>query len=197
MRSQSAYLTISCLPTTSITSPTTTNSTPTAAVTPCPSAKSRPIWERYGRMRPGPTPRSPSPTSVIISDARGSPPILTDSADPHHPTAFTDTSQSVLWAAPAQIPDSCLSSDLWAEPAPLPSDLSTPSPKILGHRPKCPNSSFSPFSLPSPYPYSPNVQSLSPIPTVNDPINMSIPIKVIPNPYSLSPNPDPCLTPTP
>ena len=61
--------------------------------------------------------------------SRGSSPIVTDSADPHRPTDFTDTDQSALWATPD------VKSELWAEPAPLPSYFLTPPPKILGHRP--------------------------------------------------------------
>ena len=67
---------------------------------PSANAKPRPIWERYGKLRPNPSQSPTQPSSVIITDSRGSLPILTDSADPRHPTDFTDTTCSVLWAEP-------------------------------------------------------------------------------------------------
>ena len=140
---------------------------------PSANAKPRPIWERYGKLRPNPSQSPTRPSSVIITDSRGSLPILTDSADPRHPTDFTDTTCSVLWA----------------EPAPLPSDFWTPPPKIMGHRPppSLEGSSLSPPFLTLPNPFkSPNVQSLSPIPTIYDLMNASMMIKTLPNPYSLS-----------
>ena len=139
-----------------------------------------------------------------------------DSINPRRPTDFTDTTRSVLWAdaaansnsdlwtEPAPLPSEYLTpspnnsnSDLWAESAPLPSDYLTPFPKILGHRlpltldcspPSPPSLTSSNPHSPNSFnpPKSPNVESLSPIPTIYEMMINSSMIVKIPNPYSVS-----------
>ena len=92
--------------------------------------------------------------------------------------------------------DSDPDDELWAAPAHFPSDLFTPPKKISDqHQTNLTklDSNLSPFLLSSisPYPLSlpsPNVESLSPIPTIYDLMNESMMTKKIPNPYVVPPS---------